>query len=156
MSKHLDFIQEYIPLIRNSFNLDTTYPKFKNYIIDNIDEICEVLNTRWLVSICDTFVDHGDEMESQIAFNISFLVNYERLVQTNYNKNDVRDMLPIRELWDGCNSYHPTKGDTLFNIIDRLGRLNYNPKYKYLFKIHKTILDRMMENDTTIGRFYNL
>lgn len=153
MSEHLEFLQEYIPLLRNNFNIDTIFPRFKNYVIDNIDEICQELNTRWLVLICDTLVDHSDdEIETYIAFNISFLVNYERLSQTNYNKNSIVDMVNVKELWDGCDSFHLINGDTILNLISRMSKLNHNINYPHLSKIFKTVLDRMYENDTTIGR----
>jgi len=35
--------------------MDFSIDEFSSYIEENIDEICEQLNSRWLISICDTF-----------------------------------------------------------------------------------------------------
>jgi hypothetical protein len=154
MSKHLKFLQEFIPLIRRNFNLDTTFPKFKEYVIENVDEICEVADTRWLVSICETFADHGDFNERNIGFNISLIVNYERMARTYYYGSEPgkRPEVP-QPLWDGIETIHE-RGDALINLEFRMRELLIDKNYIYLGKIFNTIINRMRKSDTIFGKLY--
>ena len=52
------------------------------FVEENIDDICEQLDSRWLISICDTYADYGDAIHKCNATLISLLCNYERIVQT--------------------------------------------------------------------------
>lgn len=155
MSKHLDFLQEYIPLIRRNFNLDTTFPKLKQYVIENVDEICEEVNTRWLVSICETFADHGDFNERNIGFNISLIVNYERMAKTYYYNSEPGTIPKIPQpLWDGIETIKVDGGDALVNLEFRMRELLIDKNYIYLGKIFNTIINRMRKSDTLFGKLY--
>jgi len=76
---------------------------FQRIISEHTDQICSELNTRWLVSVCDTFADHG-QTPAQRAIGLagSLLANTVKLYETeNSNfKDEVRERLErITKRW---------------------------------------------------------
>lgn len=46
---------------------------FDQIVTQNIDELCATLNARWIVSICDTYIDYGSDEEKCGSIAISTL-----------------------------------------------------------------------------------
>ena len=57
------------------------FENFNKYVRDNIDEICEELNSRWLLSILESYVDESkDEVEGLMALTLYSIM---RMAQTS-------------------------------------------------------------------------
>lgn len=65
--------------LRRGLNGGEDWLFFKKEVEDNIHYLCSVMSTRWLVSICDSFVDYGSDIERSNALLLSSLVNWERV-----------------------------------------------------------------------------
>jgi hypothetical protein len=46
---------------------------FDEIVSNNIDELCTTLNARWIVSICDTYIDYGSDEEKCGSIAVSTL-----------------------------------------------------------------------------------
>jgi len=154
-------IEELISLIKNlrqGRNTEKNRIEFKRIIQKNIKKICKNLNTRWLISICDTYVDYGNPIEARNALIITVFTNMEKLGQTYFHMFDLkinnekikklRDEPPF-ELWDGMTSFHLKKGDLTSNMFRRIDWcLKETPELHLIFK---TVLTRIKKNDTILG-----
>ncbi len=125
------------------------------FVEENIDDVCAQLNSRWLVSICDTYADFGDIPHRNNALLISLLCNYERIVQTTkFASKPIRKKINDENnwLWDD-NQLIAINGtvDVHINLFRRI-RKNFE-NTPVLLKILRTIIKRMLKNKTTLKRF---
>jgi len=144
--------------LRKGINKNENWNEFKTTIENNIQIICKNFNTRWLVSICDTYVDYGNPIEKRNAMLISLLINMEKLGQTNlllYYKtiNPVNIVKlssgnPIK-LWDGMKSFNIKTGDLTNNIFRRMETLLIETPV--LMRIAKTLIYRLKNNKTILS-----
>ena len=51
----LSEIQDLITDLRNGIDIEKNWKKFTGLIESNLENVCKSLDTRWLVSICDTY-----------------------------------------------------------------------------------------------------
>jgi len=153
-----DKIQELIVNLRKGKDINTNWKEFSNIIEQNIDEVCKILDTRWLVSICDTYVDYGDPIISRNAMLVVQIANFEKLWATNLLMYDIRlnpEKLQklknnkIISLWDGMYSFNINHGDLTNNFFYRLE--NLLKETLVIEKIYRTILQRIKENDTILA-----
>ena len=79
----LNIILPLIQNLRRNIDVENNWRKLHEIIETNINDICKTLNTRWLISICDTYIDYGSEIESRNAMIIVLIANMEKLAQTN-------------------------------------------------------------------------
>ncbi len=130
---------------------------FKQNIETNVDYICENMNTRWLVSICDTYCDYGLDIEKSQAYAISLFVNLEKLNQTIITMHDCKiDNSTLEKMryktfpiWDGMTTMSMGKNaDVIFNLFNRK-KILFIPLF---YKIFNTICLRMVDcNQTTLN-----
>jgi len=151
-------IQELIVNLRKGKDINKNLKDFSDLIGQNIDEVCKMLDTRWLVSICDTYVDYGDQIISRNALLVVQIANFEKLWATNLLMYDVK-LNPekvqklknnkIIPLWDGMYSFNINHGDMTNNFFGRLeALLKATPVIE---KIYRTIIERIKENDTVLA-----
>jgi len=154
----IDLVKPLIEKLRKEFDLKENWPEFRNVVEKNIDQICEELDTRWLVSICDTYVDFGDSNEKRNAMFIVLIANLEKLWATNLLMYDVKlnshKLHKLKEnkvipLWDGMYSFNINHGDMTNNLYRRLNNLMEGTPV--LNKIFLTVLKRLTENDTILA-----
>ncbi len=151
-------IKSLIILLRRQKETDIIWPRFNTLINDKIDQICSNFDTRWLVSIADTFADYGTPIEQRNAIFISIVVNFEKLwatnllmydIQLNQDKLNILKKNRIIPLWDGMYSFNINRGDMMNNLFFRIRRLI--KETPVLEKIFETILDRIIINDTILA-----
>jgi len=141
------------------------YSSFKNFLYDNQEKISE-LNTRWLVSICDTIVDGelitGDNpAEASRAMLITTFINTIKLCATDqllYNQEfsernlkEVRTKKPAPELWDGVVIFRPDHniGDMTWNLFKRIKLcLKSSPLLANIFKV---VVKRVEEGNNPLS-----
>jgi len=99
---------------------------FRHTIEDNLDFIVERVNSRWIVSILDTYGDYGDTAERRNAMLGVLLISFDRFVDSvrrchagEADELRVRD----RKFYDGLTT--PSLGhsaDTHRNMLCRIGK----------------------------------
>ncbi len=149
------------PLIvdcRRKNNLPTSFELFDKLVKENIERICYTWNTRWLVSICDTYADYGTPIEQSNALIISTLVNMEKLASTylytqdcSVNEQHLKTVMEdVAELWDGVYTYNVIRGDMTNNLFSRMEKvMEDTPILKHILD---TIKQRLEVNDTILSR----
>lgn len=154
-------IEELKPLIvqlRRQNNVEQNWQTFQKIIEGNLEKVCNELDTRWLISVTDTYADYGSPIEQRNALYISMIANFEKLWATNLLMYDLKsnrertDKLLNNEiipLWDGMYSFNINRGDMTRNLFGRL--FEFQKETPVLEKILETVLQRMMENETTLA-----
>ena len=94
---------------------------------DYLDVILEHYDIRWILSICDTIVDIGDELQSAIAMNIVQCVNGTNIhhsilinaINGDIDSNKLRHELKV-PTWGGMITADIPNGDMIHNMMNRL------------------------------------
>ena len=152
-----------IVLIRREVDTTENYAKFKALWLRERDFLLRSLNTRWLISACDTFIDfEEDQLLKAILMNAVMLINTLKLQETERYLCDQptevckekRDRLPHERvtLFDGTSAFVVGTDDTLRNMRWRLDQIC---KIHPLGMIVLEIFDRLQqeENNTVYLRF---
>lgn len=91
---------------------EAAWTELRALVEADVDAFCEGSDTRWLVSVCDTYADYGEPLEQAAAMLIVLLVNWEKLA---WSLRLVSNPEPPRQaepedcqtpLWDGVASLH--------------------------------------------------
>jgi len=126
--------------------------------------LTEHLNSRWLISACDTFADYGSDTQKAAAIIMVILVNTVKLAETERLIFGDPNPMPSKleaiaekrnarthiELWDGVTAYALFSGDMPRNMLRRLATLT--EKDVALAAIAKTLIRRAVTADTVLGR----
>lgn len=148
-----------IPRLRRGIDPEATWDEFRRCLADHQDELLATLDTRRLVSVCDTFADFGDPIERRNAMLVSVLTNMEKVAQSfllwrlGYDPAafETADCPPPRKvrLWDGMDSFHVVIGDVTNNMFARLHPLlDETPLIAAIFR---EILARLDRHPTILG-----
>jgi hypothetical protein len=151
-------VGELIVKLRRNIDRDSSWGELRALVEANIDRICRELNTRALVSVCDTYADYADPVESRNAMLVSLLVNTEKTSQS-YVLWRVNYIAPFRvplshhprrvPLWDGMDSFHLEIGDVTNNFFGRLDRLmSSTPTIE---RIYREVVERIRTHPTILG-----
>jgi hypothetical protein len=154
----LDCVRPLIVNLRQGIDPDQNWRALRLIVETQTDQLCRELNTRWLVSVCDTYVDFASDIERRNAMLISMLVSLEKVAQSylmwRVNYTDAFNVPASHEprkirLWDGMTSMHVEIGDVTNNLFRRLNEiLSATP---HLHKIYEVVMKRIAENDTVLG-----
>lgn len=152
-----------IVLIRRDIDVDKNYQTFKELWLTERDFLLENLNTRWLISACDTFIDYDDDKTLQaILMNAISLINTIKLqetehllCQTHYQENEqIKQQLQHERvaLFDGTSAFAVGTDDTLRNMRWRLDKVC---AYHELGQIVIEIFERLQsqQNHNVYSRF---
>lgn len=115
--KHIIYLRRNIDVVENSITFFRLLEKYIDVLLLHYD-------VRWLISICDTYVDHGDEYSSAVAMNIVNIVNGTNIQSTLlYQCADAT--LHIKQTdakyptWGGMITCDVYTGDTIHNMMVR-------------------------------------
>lgn len=158
-----------IVLIRREVNIKTNISLFEELWQNHKIFLLDKLNTRWLVSASDTFLDHSSNpIERACALAISTLINTVKLSETeevirpsanididyikSLNLHDKR--FP---LWDGTSAFAVGTDDTLRNLRWRIDEFvsKYGDELVTPNILNKVFM-RLQENETIYKRFKDL
>ena len=151
-------VQDLITELRKGRNTDIRWSAFKKLVEENLPEICRELDTRWLVSVCDTYADYADEITRRNALLVVQMVNFEKLWATNLLMYDVslneKKLAKLKAnkvipLWDGMYSFNINHGDMTWNLFSRMEILLRETPV--IHTIYLTITDRLKKNDTVLA-----
>lgn len=151
-------------LLRRKFKTKKTFKKFQELWHAKHHFLIEHLNTRWLISAADSFVDHDpNPLVQAYAFAAISLVNTCKLYETErfasetvevpYNPRRIQELQKKRiPLFDGTSAFTVGTDDTLRNMCWRLKSL---PKAIPTSLILTEIFDRLNQNETVYKRIKN-
>lgn len=151
-------IQGLIINLRKGKEKERNWSQFTELIENNLVEICQVLDTRWLISICDTYADYGDPVARRNAMLVVQTANFEKLWAThllmydlklNEEKTEQLKKNKIIPLWDGMYSFNINHGDMMNNFFARVDELMMDTPV--INEIYKTVVQRIKENDTVLA-----
>lgn len=160
------------PLLQRAFDMivaerrgypNFSYDEFDEFVRSNIKDICEVFNTRWLISVCDTYAGHPNKEKAAGAMIIITIVNMIKLWGTDLcirDKNIDEELLQYykrnqEEIWDGVITFKlAPDGDMLRNMIKRQSIILETDEV--LFNIFKTILKIVFETNNPLNNLTKL
>jgi len=123
-----------IILMRRKYKIDKTFAEFERLWESESDYLLEHLSLRWIVSACDTFIDHSnDTSRAAILMNVITLMNTLRVHETRrfLQLNTVSESLPLIDektdilyagdlpLYDGLTYFRIGTDDSLRNMRKR-------------------------------------
>ena len=128
---NIERLKQLIKNLRRGDNLEESKKQFFAELRDQekMKYWCETLSLRWLVSVADTFIDHGTPTEARNAMMISIYFNLVKIADTSrLLTTPDRALLPrlledVVFMYDEVNSFKITDGDmtnALFFRIDKL------------------------------------
>ncbi len=147
-----------IVVIRKSNGTGPGIALFHRIVAEHTEEICSELNTRWLVSVCDTFADHGKTgAQKALGLSGSLLANTAKLVETERNLFQIprpwppkRRMGNNKKLFDGVIGFWVEKGDMIENLVTRIENVGKEDPVAGAFV--GEILLRLIQFDTVFKR----
>lgn len=150
-----------IVFIRRKLNIVFCVENFFKMWRQEGDFLRNNLDSRWLVSACDTIIDHSSDPEDVatalscvLLMNTVKLYETERVLCTQSNFADPAANLTDRvNLFDGMSAFKIGSGDMIKKMIHRV-----NTKSNSLISapILKELINRLNENDTVYRRFREL
>lgn len=157
-----------IVLLRRGLDLEQNIPAFLNLWLEEADFLARHLNSRWLISACDTFADYGSDIQRAIALILVAMINTIKLCETERiglcDPSTVPEKLETVanahranthiELWDGVTAYSIANGDMPRNLFRRITAIA--DKDPALGVIARTLIIRAVEGDNLFGRLAKL
>ncbi|WP_179998944.1 hypothetical protein [Acinetobacter sp. YH12239] len=152
-----------IVLMRRDVDTTDNYLKFKSLWLKERDFLLKSLNIRWLISACDTFIDHDeDSLLKAILMNAVVLINTLKLQETerylcDHQMEENLECLNHLQsqryaLFDGTSAFAVGTDDTLRNMRWRLDQIcTDHPLGQLVIEIFERINQDV--NDTVYVRF---
>jgi hypothetical protein len=142
------------------------WPFFAKDVDEHLHEICDLVNTRWLVSILDTYADHADPVTRRNAMLVSLLVTWEKLAWTaqlttpttgaSVDPASLERLATPQPLWDGMETLVISPGANAHtNLFQRLRAMLWETPIVAL--VFATIMERMEATPgTVLGRLHRI
>lgn len=146
--------------LRRNIDVDKNWARFKRLWLEHTDYLLTNFNSRWLISACDTIVDHSeDSAERAMALCGTTLMAMIKLYETerlacHSSSEALKDYVapkPTPPLFDGLMSYGVGRGDMIRNFLRRLQRPF--PERLLASKIVQELARRSQQQDTVLKRF---
>ena len=151
---------------QENFSID----EFRDYLVENIDEICKELSTRWLCSVCEVLADCSEDVEEKLAaLYVPIVVRITQGATANmkhrnalppeYTDKMFREHGEIRSkfkgkyyTWDGVHCIEGIDG-VYTNLFKRM-KINIE-KYSHLYKIFQRVIQILLDNKTSFIPYEN-
>lgn len=134
---------------------------FHRIIDEYTGEICAGLNTRWLVSVCDTLADHGkNPAQRGLGLSGALLANTVKLAETERRLFHPKRPWPPNYrtgnggvLFDGVIAFWLERGDMVENLLKRIEHVSkddpvagaFVSELMHRMMIHNTLFKRLAE-----------
>jgi hypothetical protein len=112
--------------LRRGIEVEYHTERFYSLLDKYQDVLISEFDTRWLISLCDTIVDTGNDADSSSAMTAVLIVNglniqaiLLEIAGANQPSRDQVRNTSGRKTWDGMLSAFPTRGDMVFNMMTR-------------------------------------
>ena len=147
-----------VVLLRRKIRLCHNRSRFRRLWFWHGRFLAQRLNSRWLVSAADTFIDHPrDAAEQATALAAVLLTNTVKLYESEIRLREisVSESLPVSHgtpepLFDGLTTYLNGRGDLLRNLDRRMLRVNCRNRPANL--ILGELMKRLKGNNTIFSR----
>lgn len=143
-------------LLRRGISTRAVYAHFQTLWAEHANILLDTLDSRWLLSACDTVCDYSaDPAEAQAAVLISLFANTLRLAETErlmcaapeVERGRLKGWTP---LFDGLTAFMPGSDDTPANLMRRL---ELTLKHENLAGIiGRELISRALSADTVFAR----
>lgn len=151
-----------IILLRRGFKPKEIFRNFESLWESESDYLLNNLSLRWLISACDTFVDHSENpLRSAILLNAVTLINTLKVYETEKFLRSFQDFKDINEenvarlyaehlsLFDGLTYFRIGADDTLKNMRQRYQC--FEEKDKLAYDILIFIFDKIQNLETAFS-----
>lgn len=147
-----------IVMLRRGMDTHGMWCKFWELWTAEKEFLCCHLDSRWLVSACDTVIDHSDDPgEVAYASTGTLFANTVKLYETERfclgrdgpctDYRPVTDRIPI---YDGMSAFAVGHGDMIANLANRIRRLRDRC---VMSRVACELLERTCRHDTVFARF---
>lgn len=146
-----------IVLLRRKISVETVYRHYRALWSAHSDILLEILDSRWLVSACDTLSDLSDDPdEARTATLISLFVNTVKLFETERVMDGRQHVQGARltqrtPLYDGLTGFMVGEGDMVANLVRRLDQTLRHDSL--VDRIARQLITRALFSDTVFSRF---
>lgn len=133
--------------LRRHIRVEETWERFQQEISTNLSVILQEFNSRWFISIMDTYADYGTPVERANAALLSMMVNWERYIAATRP-----EAFSGNRLWEGlsimCTAHGADGHRNLFRRIN--GAMSETPTLQLFFQ---KLLDRCLRQpEFTLSR----
>ena len=147
-----------IVFIRRDVDVARNYQLFKSLWLTERDFLLASLNTRWLISACDTFIDFDDDpVLSSLLMNAVVLINTLKVTETENllcNHEHVPNPAMLQKLqtervalFDGTSALAVGTDDTLRNMRWRLDKVcQYHPLGGIVLEVFERLQTPLYDN----------
>lgn len=117
--------------LRKGLDVEASWRQFHCDVQENMADVIECANSRWLVSILDTYADFGDAEERRAALLVTLLVTFDRFEAT------IDGAKPFSRMWDGLWTMGTNgRADAHRNLFRRIGKvMEDTPSIDPLFRM---------------------
>ena len=151
-----------IVLLRRGYKTEDTFAEFERLWNTESDYLLKHLSLRWIISACDTFIDHtNDKARAAILMNVSTLINTLRIYETKHFLhhdsdstslvNDNIDALYRSDLslYYGLTYFRIGSDDTLKNMRNRYESFSHSDKLATSILLN--VFDKLQTNDSAFA-----
>jgi hypothetical protein len=146
-----------IALLRRRIEVAENLPRLRALWASEQAFLLEALDSRWLVSACDTIVDHWPEPDERaLALATSLFANTIKLYETErIATGGVQGEYTLPEgrvaLHDGMTAFQIGEGDMIFNLVRRIEATT--AQAGTAAQILRELVKRASKHDTVFRRF---
>lgn len=151
----LKTVLECIIKSRREIDTEANTKLFKDTVEKNLDTVL-TMNTRWLISVCDTYADCGNETERSNATMVSLMFNQIKLFDTylslvvdhRIDGNKIPNYR-TKPQWGGMWGFNINQGDMVENLMNRVNtNLSSTP---VIHKIWLRIMDGVADSNNSFA-----
>jgi hypothetical protein len=147
-----DELIKLIQNLRRGDQLEQSKELFFKEVENNSAKWCNELTLRWLISIIDTYADHGTDIERSNALIVSTFANLIKIADTSLllthpdSSRLPRLLQDVIYLYDEVNSLKITKDDMPNNLFYRISEvMRSTPAIEFYFEEIKKRLKKHSE-----------
>lgn len=151
-----------IVLLRRGYKVTETFCEFEALWTTETDYLLEHFSLRWIISACDTFVDHSpDQTRKAILMNASTLINTSKVHESQQflYKDNLPKAVNLKQkqkfvegdqpLYDGLTYFRIGNDDTLCNMRKRYKKFCQLDAFAGRMLLH--IFDRLQYLDSAFA-----
>lgn len=158
-----------VVLLRRNYKPKEIFAEFEQLWVAETDYLLEHLSLRWIVSACDTFVDHStDMMRAAILMNTTTLVTTLRVYETKQflQRPSNSEFLPLVD--DNIDAFHRSDiplydGLTYFRVGSDDSLKNMRNRYKSFYGSDKlattmllSVFDKLQKSNSAFSTMRSL
>lgn len=153
-----------VVLLRRNYKAEQTFTEFEQLWTVETDYLLEHLSLRWIVSACDTFIDHSTNVvRAAILMNVVTLINTLRVYETQeifyFGSNEKTESLDDAHhqkiyqggmpLYDGLYYFRIGSDDTLKNMRGRYEKFYDSDKLATTMLL--SVFDKLQANNSAFS-----